>query len=218
MRMFRKDITWRAVILYLTLFLFLFPSGVRAQENVGENCRDSVSCHHVYVKTNTIGLAMLVANAAVEVDLAGHWSFVLPVYYSAWDYFKSTLKFRTFCLQPEVRYWFDEANDGWFAGAHLGYAYYNYALDGSFRTQDHNRKTPSVGGGVSVGYRMPVSKDKRWRMEFSLGGGVYDSHYDKFHNEPNGRLIGDYRKTFFGIDQVNVSVVYRIEWKKGGRK
>src|SRR5690554_7135701 len=87
----------------------------------------------LHLKTNAIGLGMAIANVAAEVDLAKHWSFTLPVYYSAWDYFKSTIKFRTFALQPEFRYWLSEENDGFFAGAHFGLAYYNFAFDGDYR-------------------------------------------------------------------------------------
>ena len=46
----------------------------------------------LHVKTNVVGLGLGIANAAVEVDLAKHWSFTLPVYYSSWDYFKNTLE------------------------------------------------------------------------------------------------------------------------------
>ena len=37
----------------------------------------------LHLKTNAIGLAIAIANVAVEVDLAPHWSFTLPVYFSA---------------------------------------------------------------------------------------------------------------------------------------
>ena len=36
---------------------------------------------HIYLKTNFIGLGMLMANLACELDIAPHWSFTLPIYY-----------------------------------------------------------------------------------------------------------------------------------------
>lgn len=176
-------------------------------------------CPKLHIKTNLVGLCMAVSNIAVEVDLAGHWSLALPVCYSAWDYFKSTIKFRTFAVQPELRYWLSERNDGFFAGAHIGLAYYNVALDGDYRYQDHNRETPAIGGGVSMGYRMPISRNNRWRMEFSLGAGVYPLHYDKFHNTPrtkDGLMIESRKKTYWGIDQAAVSLSYSFDLKKKG--
>lgn len=176
----------------------------------------------LHLKTNALGWGLAIANVAVEVDLAKHWSFTLPVYYSAWDYFKSTVKFRTFAIQPEFRYWLSERNDGFFAGAHFGLAYYNLATNGDYRYQDHNRRSPAPGSGVSVGYRLPISKNNRWRVEFSLGAGAYPLHYDKFHNTPrtkDGLLVESVKKTYWGIDQAAVSFSYSFDLKKkGGRQ
>ncbi len=176
---------------------------------------------HLYLKSNSLGLGMGIANIAAEIDLAKHWSFTLPVYYSAWDYFKSTIKFRTFAVQPELRYWPSENNNGFFAGAHFGLAYYNFAFDDDYRYQDHNRETPAIGGGFSIGYRLPISKNHRWQVEFSIGGGIYPLHYDKFHNTPNtkdGLMTESIKKTYWGIDQAAVSLAYTFGLKKKGGK
>lgn len=175
---------------------------------------------HMYVKSNAIGWAMGVANVAAEVDIADHWSFSLPVYWSSLNYFKQKLKFRTFTLQPEVRYWLSDSSNGWFAGAHFGLGWYNIATCGEYRIQDHGGDSPAIGGGVSIGYRLPLNANRRWRMEFSLGAGAYSVHYDKFRNELNGLLVDTEKKTWFGIDQASVSVVYMFgtEKKKGGTR
>lgn len=175
----------------------------------------------LHLKTNALGLGLAIANVAVEVDLTKHWSFTLPIYYSAWDYFKTTIKFRTFAIQPELRYWWSEANEGFFAGAHFGLAYYNFAMDGEYRYQDHYRRTPAIGGGMSVGYRLPISKNNRWWVEFTLGAGVYPLHYDKFYNTPrtkDGALIESIKKVYWGIDQAAVSFSYSFDLKKRGGK
>ncbi len=165
-----------------------------------------------YFKTNMLSWAMLVMNIVVEIDTAPHWSFTLPVYYSGFNYFRRDLKFRTFTIQPEMRYWF-RANDGWFVGAHLGLGWYNYVTpDKDYRIQDKDGSTPAWGGGVSGGFRMPVF-NKHWLLEFSLGVGVYCAHYDRFRNEPNGFLVDSRKATFFGIDQAAVSLVYTIDYK-----
>ena len=176
----------------------------------------------LHVKTNVLGLGLGIANAAVEIDLGKHWSFNLPVYYSAWDYFKTTIKFRTLAVQPEFRYWFKPENEGWFVGAHFGYASYNIALDGDYRYQDHDRETPAMGGGLAFGYRTHISKNKRWKMEFTLGGGYYPLQYDKFHNTPNvkdGLMVEScIEKNYRGLDQASVSFLYTFDLKKKGGK
>ena len=170
----------------------------------------------LYVKSNAIGWAMLIGNVAVEWQFADDWSATLPVYYSALNYFTSDIKFRTLCFQPEVRYWIP-ALKGFFAGAHFGLAWFNYAKGGDYRYQDHFRHTPMMGGGLSAGYRKPISKNGRWHLEFSLGAGVYKLHYDIFHNEPNGKLIETKKRTFFGLDNAAVTLAYKFNLKGGGR-
>ena len=173
-----------------------------------------------YIKTDLPYWAMLWTNVAFEVDIASHWSFNLPVYYSAFNYFKHTLKFRVFGFQPGVRYWFKPNNMGAYLEAHYGMAWYDFAFDGKYRYQDYYRKTPLVGGGLAAGYRLPITKNGRWMMEFGGGVGVYRLHYNRFINEYNGKLVDSKKKTYFGLDNVNVSISYTfpIEKKKGGEK
>jgi len=170
------------------------------------------------IKTNVLGWGLAIANIALEIDFCNHFSFSLPVYYSSWNYFTSDIKFRTFSIQPEIRYWFSEkdfCNDNWFIGAHFGLAFYNVAVNGEFRWQDYNRNSPALGGGIAAGYRMPITKNKRWKMEFSVGAGIYGLHYDKFYNYSNGPIAyTDRKKTYIGIDQASVSFSYVFNLKK----
>ena len=204
------------------VLLILSVCTARTQENctrvravaITEKGNPELWQRHLYVKTNVVGWAMAVTNIAAEVDLAKHWSFALPLYWSSWNYFKQTLKFRMLSIQPEVRYWFSEDNNGWFSGAHFGWASYNFATDGDYRYQDHGGNTPAIGGGIAAGYRLPVSRNKRWLMEFSVGAGIYKLNYDKFYNYKNGLLIETRKKTWFGIDQAVVSVAYMFNLKR----
>jgi hypothetical protein len=172
------------------------------------------------VKTNGLGWGMGHFNAAVELDLAPHWSISVPFYYSGGvDYFKSTLKFRGIVIQPEARYYF-KGNDGWYLGAHFGMGWYNFALGGDYRIQDHKGKRPALGGGIGAGYTMQFKTAPRWGLEFALGAGVYDVKYDMFFNEPNGayaeRGVHD---TFFGIDNASVAVTYKFgKIRKEGKR
>ena len=169
------------------------------------------------VKTNALALGLLISNAAAEIDLTRNLSFNLPVYYSALNYFTSTIKFRTFAVQPELRWNFTRP-DGLFVGAHFGLAYFNLATGGNWRIQTHDGNKPLIGGGLSVGYKLPISKDKRWNVEFSLGAGAYRFHYDKFYNEPNGALAGSVKRTYIGLDNAGVSFSYSFDLGRGGRR
>lgn len=167
-----------------------------------------------YIKTNAVGLGLGISNIAVEFDIAKHWSLSVPAYYAAHNYFVSTIKFRTLAVQPEVRYWIKDDNQGFFAGAHFGYAQYNVAVDGDIRYQDHDGKSPFLGGGISVGYSLPISTKNNWHIEFAIGAGIYNLYYDRFYNVNNGKLIDTVHKTYFGIDNVAINIAYSIDLNK----
>ena len=165
----------------------------------------------IYIKTNVPAWALLWQNLAVEIDLAPHWSFSVPVYWSPYNYGKQTLKFRTLAVVPEFRYWPKADNMGFFVNAHFGMANYNYAKNEEYRYQDHDGKTPALGGGLGFGYRFYFCKNHHWAMEAAVGGGVYRLDYDIFMNTPStshGYLVGRRKHTFFGIDQAAFSISY----------
>lgn len=165
----------------------------------------------LYVKTNAPAWGLLLANTAIEIDVAPHWSVQLPVYYSGVNYFHSDAKFRTFALIPEIRFWPGADNCGFYANAHLGLAWYNYAKGGDYRYQDHLRRTPAYGGGIGAGYRFHFCNNRRWTLEASLGAGVYRLDYDIFENRHDGMITGRRQRTFFCIDQVALSFTYSFD-------
>ena len=179
-------------------------------------CRfDSVaSPHTISVKTNSLGYGLLILNVAAEIDLSSRLSISLPIYYSGWDYFHVTTKFRVFSVQPELRYWLPRAK-GLFLGGHFGLTYFNIATNGRYRYQDTHRSEPAWGAGAAIGYRTYFKRDSRWFVEFSAGLGVYDVRYEKFINEWNGRQTSSsIHTTYFGSDQLSVSFGYSFDWHK----
>lgn len=191
-------------------------SGV--EESLKESDRDGWE-REILVKSNAVGWAMFVSNAAFEIDIAKHFSFNLPIYYSGINYFSRTTKFRMFGVYPEFRYWFKE-RDGLFVGVHAGMAYYNFALGGDWRVQDKGGNTPAWGGGINVGYRMPLFKrNPRWKVEFTLGAGVYDVHYERFVNTNDGpKDFGSVHKTAVALDNVGVNFSYSFGLKKRNKR
>lgn len=161
------------------------------------------------------------ANAAVEVDIARHWSFSLPIYFSTINYFTPSIKFRILAFQPEFRYWFRDDNSRWFLGAHFGCAWFNIATNGPWRYQDHDGDSPALGGGISIGYRLPLTDNGKWNVEFALGAGAYSVHYDIFHNEPDGLMTGTVKRVYWGPDNVSITFSYSFDLgknKKGGER
>lgn len=97
-------------------------------EPVGPEVPD---CHRAWhISTDLAGWASLVSNVSGEFDFACRWSLNLNLRYSAWNYGKTTQKFRTFEFRPQVRYWFAPGHNRWFVEAHLSMISYNVALPG----------------------------------------------------------------------------------------
>lgn len=170
-------------------------------------------------KVNAAAAAMLITNATFELEWK-RWSVQLPLYYSNLDYFSHRVKFRTFALQPSLRYWFAPdrvvGHTGFFVGVHYGMAWYNVALGGSDRFQDHKGRTPAIGGGIEGGWRTDIGRSGHWKLELSLGVGAYKARYDRIENKHSGVLKAYRNKTFVGIDHVAVSVGYTLDLKKKG--
>ena len=203
--------------------LFVTPNDSYAKGGNGEDTLHHVkwifspdsrigrNSHSLLLKTNAV------AWGAAEYDISPAFSVLLPFYYSPADYFTSARKFRIFCVQPEVRYWFRQV-DGLFTGVHIGVASYNYALKSStYRYQNSDTGAPLLNVGFAAGYRLPLDKKQRWCLEFSLGVGYASLNYDRFFNIPNGAYVDTRHGNFFGIDHAGISVGYRIDWKGGGR-
>ncbi len=170
-----------------------------------------------YVKTNIPAWGMAIGNLAGEYQAACRWSVGLSLYYSAWNYGKVTRKFRTFSIRPEARFYLRERGDGLFFEGHLAMTQYNFAFSGGkYRYQDRGGKHPALGGGIGIGYRLPLSRDGRWRAEAAVGAGIYHLDYDKFLNRENGPLSGREKRTYFGLDNAALSIVYTFN--AGGRK
>lgn len=217
------------MLIILLCALFVTPNDSYAKGGNGEDTLHHVkwtfspdsrigrNSHSLLLKTNAVAWGMAVINVAAEYDISPAFSVLLPFYYSPADYFTSARKFRIFCVQPEVRYWFRQA-DGLFTGVHVGVASYNYARKcGTYRYQNSDTGTPLLNMGLTAGYRLPLDNKQRWCLEFSLGVGYASLNYDRFFNIPNGAYVDTRHKNFFGIDHVGISVGYRIDWK-GGRR
>lgn len=164
-----------------------------------------------YLKTNFLTYPLnLTANLAAEVEIGRHFSLSVPFYYSAMNWFRENIKFRVSGTQPEFRYWFRRDFKGFFAGAHITFGWYNIAVGGRYRYQDHATTSPVLGYGFTGGWRMPLA-GSRWSLEFTLGVGYLPFYYDTFYNLSNGSLAEEgLRKNYWGPDNAAVTLCYRF--------
>lgn len=209
-------------LLCCAIFAIVFAIPLSAHSFIEENIHPvSVGPNrHLYLKTDIPAYGLLISNIGVEVDLLPHLSFDMPFYYSGWNHSGETTKFRTATLRPELRFWPKAENQGLFVGAHFGLSWFNVAVGDEFRYQDKDGKTPAIGGGLSLGYRLPISRSNRWHLEMGVGAGVYKVNYDIYHNADstaNGVFIENRSKNWFGLDHASISLSYMFDLKGGKR-
>ena len=171
------------------------------------------------IKTNLPAWGFLVSNVAVEASLSERFAVSLPVYFSALNYFHRNHKYRGFGIQPEVRFY--TTHDRVYGlksyvGAHFNLLFFNYAGGGLFRFQDEGRRTPVLGGGLHAGLLVPFRHGMKlmpWGLELQVGLGWNRLHIDKFVNMDNGLRIDRFADTYFGIDNIGVSLYYNFRTK-----
>ena len=119
----------------------------------------SASAQDWAVKTNLLYDATLTVNAGVEHRFAPRWSVDVSGNFNAWTV--NEHKWKHWMVQPEARYWFCEAIQGHFVGAHLLGGQYNVGnidlpfkmLGTNFRNlRDHRYQGWYGGLGVAYGY------------------------------------------------------------------
>jgi len=186
----------------LALLLFLTITWPLASQNIA-------------LKSNLIYDATATLNLGVEVKFAPKWTADLSANYNPFA-FSNDKKWKHWMLQPELRYWFCEAFNRHFVGAHL--------LGGVFNTGNVNAPSflsifptdkgyrfegEMVGAGLSYGYHHVLSP--RWSLEYSLGLGWVHSNYDKYDCPHCGDHIKSDTKDFFGVTKAAVSLIYMID-------
>lgn len=171
------------------------------------------------IKANAAGWLLGAANFAVECSIAPNLTINLPVYYSGVDLNLYTFDFKGLILQPELRFYVPNTY-GFFVGAHAGIAWYNCSKGGDFRYQNTGWDRPTYGGGLNIGYQIPLKKNTGWKVEFGFGAGIYDAKYDVFYNEENGPYVArNQYRLYYGFDQGHISFLYSFDLgRKEGRK
>lgn len=157
------------------------------------------------IKTNLPAWALVVANVAAEYRFADHWSVELPLYYSCWTTAR-TYRFRTFAVQPSLRYWLAPEWKGHFFGVHLTGGSFNISTDTKTRYQDVNGM---YGVGIDYGYAFRLSE--RWGLELNLGAGLIHTRYNAYYNIDNGARFDTRTKNYWGVTRCGISIIYRIK-------
>lgn len=165
---------------------------------------------NVALKTNLLYWSTVTPNLGLEASIARKHTVQLFYGLNPWEP-SGGKSLKHWVVQPEYRYWFCEAFNGWFLGVHLMGGEFNVGeVDLPFGLFDdlstHRYKGWYAGGGVTAGYQWPLSR--HWNLEASLGVGYDYIRYDKFKCGECGEKLKSSHANYFGPTKLAISVLY----------
>lgn len=167
----------------------------------------------------------------------GHFTYCLwflSPYYHRWSRNKF---FQIRNYELETRYYFHGTRRAQYEGLYVSLAA-DANIYGIGFNKDKGWQGEGYGGQVTVGYVMPISRLRQWKLHLTAGAGFYVTRYDPYvYGTPNwhGRFEDGlyyydtdlYSSTFrkrqhryrwFGPTQLGISVSYDLLWRKGTRR
>lgn len=157
------------------------------------------------LKTNLLYWLGTVANLEGEVLYKQKLSLNLDYQFAHTDINRGDKRLRISAFSPEVRYYFIPGR------LFLG-AYYNTG-EFNFKFSQYGYQGAYNGGGLSIGYKLPISKSLGF--EFSVAGGYAWADFDKYtFDDGCNRFNMSDGKNYFGPTKAKVSLIWRI----GGAK
>lgn len=134
-----------------------------------------------YIKLNGLYALGGIINPQVEMRISNHSTLQAEIVYSPWRSIKGHhLHFGIFT--NEYRYFFREANDGWYVGAHAGIVLMDVSkpqiVNGKFGFQNRYSKGYGVLAGAVVGYEWRFAE--RWLLDAYVGFGYLHSNYNGY--------------------------------------
>lgn len=140
---------------------------------------DELPPFYMAAKTNMLYDLAMVPNVGVEFYLGKNYSLSANWMYSWWKKHTWHWFWRTYGGDIEVRKWFGEKAQekplqGWHAGVYTQMITYDFETGGRGYLGDRW----TWGGGVSIGYSMPIKR--RLNLDFTLGLGYLGGEYKEY--------------------------------------
>ncbi len=173
------------------------------------------------LKTNLLFDAVTALNVEAEVPIGDKWSVAGEWIFPWWVTKNNGNALEVLSGQLEGRYWLGDRTNkpqltGWFAGLYAGGGLYdlqykNNGYQGEFY----------IAAGASAGYAHTINKRGNLRMEYSLGLGYLSTEYRYYEGRQDNQFLvwqHDGKYTWLGPTRAKVSLVWFIDWKRGGKR
>ncbi len=182
-----------------------------------------------------------IPNVALEYyPLHGHFTFGASVDFPWWQHYDAHKYFQVRNYQLEGRYYFRsggiEHHLPGQGAAFRGFYVQAYAHAGLFclcMNADKGWIGEGYGGGVGIGYMLPISKKGHWRLEFGAQFGFFRAQHDPFQYEYRGSVdLQDhlyyydwtlpsaqfkkrqYRFNWIGPTRIGISLTYDLLYRR----
>ncbi len=165
---------------------------------------------YMAAKTNMLYDLAMVPNVGVEFYLGKNYSLSANWMYSWWKKHSWHWFWRTYGGDIEVRKWFgakaqEKPLQGWHAGLYAQMVTYDFETGGRGYLGDRW----TWGGGVSLGYSMPIKR--RLNIDFTLGLGYLGGEYKEYLPIDDCYVWQSTKnRRWFGPTKLEVSLVYLI--------
>jgi len=124
----------------------------------------SVNAQRLALKTNAIDWLTLSPNLSLEARLNRHFTLDIGIVGNPIKITIADIRFNTFRVQPELRYWFNRP----MARHFMGFALLGGIYDTQFRS--HYYSGDAYAAGFTYGYALVLNR--HWNMEFTAGVGL----------------------------------------------
>ncbi len=158
--------------------------------------------YQFFIRGNLLRWATLTPDIGVEWRINPTVSVLVNGTYTTWCWNEKERKYAQWEVAPEVRWYLRETRHG-YLGAMYKTGTYNYKFT-------HTGKQGNVmGGGVTAGYQLPISK--ALMLDFSLALGWLDIKVEKYTIENGERVFQDEEDTSWsGPINVGITLVWRV--------
>ncbi len=182
-----------------------------------------------------------IPNIAVEYyPLHGHFTYGASIDFPWWQHYAKHKYFQVRNYQLEARYYLKSGDvrkvgygkgaafKGWYAQAYAHLGLYGVCFDAN-----RGWEGEGVGGGLGIGYVLPLTKKGHWRLEFGAQAGVFWTKYDpyqyesviypdlhdnryyyKFNNFGDFFKRRQHRFTWFGPTRVGITITYDLLYRR----
>jgi hypothetical protein len=170
------------------------------------------------VKVNIPTTVVGTPNVGAEFTISQQFSVNGDLLWAPYMFKKHEEVFRALIGSVDLRYYFspkyyytNDMFDGFYAGPYAMYGNYNIGLYRGEGKESFRHTGWGVSGGISLGYKMYLSK--RFRLDANLGLGFAHLQYDKF---PLGGEWAEYplavkdTKAWVGPTKFGIHLVYNL--------